>query len=136
MRKTRCGGIRTWGAWSRRSAPSRGSVFWCVRSITGRRIGCGPTCSCACWRTTWNGTCDGRWLHCSSTTKTFPKTVCDAIRWPLRNRRKGPGGRRLRSAPETVCRCTASGPFSRNWGPAAKTAAGWGRTPRPRRFTN
>ena len=35
-----------------------------------RSTGSGRTCSCACWPTTWSGTCARSWRRCCSTTMT------------------------------------------------------------------
>ena len=34
---------------------------WCVRFTTARPTGCGRTSCCACWRSTWSGTCGKLW---------------------------------------------------------------------------
>ena len=57
----------TGGWWSRRSDASRGSTCWCDRFTIARPTACGRTSCCACWRTTWSGTCVRCGSRCCST---------------------------------------------------------------------
>src|ERR1039458_4263579 len=52
-----------------------------VPSIITWRIAYGRTCSCACWHTTWSGTCGERWRpYCLTTTiRRLPKRLVRAL---------------------------------------------------------
>ena len=70
------------------SRPSRGSsgpfarstICRCGRSATAWPSACAPTFSCACWRTTWSGTCARRGARCCSPTRNWPPRRARAIR--------------------------------------------------------
>ena len=82
-------------------------------SSTAPSPGSAPTSSCACWPTTWSGTCAGSSSPCYSTTR-MPRAPRPYARpsWPRRRSRRAPGPRRPRRQRPTAIRCTACAPSS------------------------
>ena len=79
-----------------------------VPSVTGRRSGCGRTCSCACSPTTSSGICAEPWRRCCSMTRTWTRTGRSGTRCGRRSRRRRPNGRSPNEQPRMGSRSTAS----------------------------
>ena len=88
----------------------------CGRCMCMRKSTCGGTCSCACWPTTWNGTCAASWHRCCSRMPSARRPRRDATRrWSRRGFRARPRPRQTPSGLRTGYRCRACGPCWSIW---------------------